>query len=373
MLRIADNIVRLRHDKKITQEKLAEFVGVTKASVSKWENSQSTPDITILPQLAAFFNVTVDELIGYTPQLSKEQIQKLYQRFGKDFGRRHFEEVMKETEDYVKHYYSCWPFLLQICILWLNHYKMTEDKDRQKDICLRIVKLCEHIQENCQDMQIHGTAVVIRALIYFQTGHIQEVVDELEEFSASARFGNQSSVLLAQAYAMLGEQEKAYGYAQISMYDNIMNLLANAACYLQINMAQQHVILFFIRLILLKQIFICFHEHFCTDTLSEKNQCTCIKWWSFLITGQTDEVLQIGIFRYLLHKLPVRKLKPGLNNQSAKGHAQRLCNIPGFAFEKMLIFLFEDIPRDHICHLNPAVFRIHMQSHRLVEIEEGCL
>ena len=42
-------------------------------------------------------------------------------------------------------------------------------------------------------------------------------------------------------FAMLGEQEKAYGYVQISMYDNIMNLLANAACYLQINMAQQQV------------------------------------------------------------------------------------------------------------------------------------
>lgn len=238
ILRIADNIVRLRHDRKITQEQLAEFVGVTKASVSKWENNQSTPDITILPQLAAFFDVTVDELIGYTPQLSKEQIQNLYQRFGKDFGQRPFEEVMKETEDYVKRYYSCYPFLLHICILWLNHYKMTENKDIQLDICTRIVKLCEHIQANCKDMQIHGTAVVIRALIYFQTGRIQEVVDELEEFSASARFGNQSSVLLTQAYAMLGEQEKAYGYAQISMYDNIMNLLANAACYLQINMAQ---------------------------------------------------------------------------------------------------------------------------------------
>ena len=77
-LNIADNIVRLRHNKKITQEQLAEFIGVTKASVSKWENRQSTPDITILPQLATFFDVTIDELVGYTPQLSKEQIQRLY-------------------------------------------------------------------------------------------------------------------------------------------------------------------------------------------------------------------------------------------------------------------------------------------------------
>lgn len=234
-LNIADNIVRLRHDKKITQEQLAEFIGVTKASVSKWENQQSTPDITILPQLASFFDVTIDELLGYSPQLSKEQIQRLYQKFGKDFAERPFEEVMKETQDYVKKYYSCYPFLLQICILWLNHCKMAENEERQKNIWLCIDELCRHIKANCTDVKIHGNTIVIQALVSFQIGSMQEVIDELEEFSASNRFGNQSSVLLSQAYAMLNNKEKSECYTQISMYDNIMNLLANATCYLWIH------------------------------------------------------------------------------------------------------------------------------------------
>lgn len=234
-LNIADNIVRLRHDKKITQEQLAEFIGVTKASVSKWENSQSTPDITILPQLATFFDVTVDELIGYTPQLSKEQIQNLYQKFGNKFAECPFEEVMSETQDYVKRYYSCYPFLMQMCILWLNHYKMAEEAERQREICLGIDRLCQHIKLNCKDMRIIGNTIVLQTLVYFQLGRIQEVVDELEDFSVSNRFGNQSSVLLIQAYAMLGDTEKADRFAQISMYDNVMSLLANAVCYLLIH------------------------------------------------------------------------------------------------------------------------------------------
>lgn len=234
-LNISENIVRLRHNKKITQEQLAEFTGVTKASVSKWENNQSTPDITILPQLAAFFDVTVDELIGYTPQLSKEQIQKLYQKFGKDFAERPFEEVMSETQDYVKRYYSCYPFLLQIGILWLNHYKMAKDDERRREICLSIEKLCRHIRTNCKDIRIHGNSVVLQALAYFQIGRMQEVIDELEEFSVSNSFSSQSSVLLTQAYAVLGNMGKADEYAQISMYKNIMNLLANATCYILIH------------------------------------------------------------------------------------------------------------------------------------------
>ena len=52
-LRLPNNIIRLRHERKITQEELADFLGVTKASVSKWENAQSTPDLPVLLQHAA--------------------------------------------------------------------------------------------------------------------------------------------------------------------------------------------------------------------------------------------------------------------------------------------------------------------------------
>ena len=71
-LNFSENLVKLRHEKKITQEQVADFIGITKASVSKWETKQSMPDILLLPELAAFFNVTIDQLLGYEPQLSKE-------------------------------------------------------------------------------------------------------------------------------------------------------------------------------------------------------------------------------------------------------------------------------------------------------------
>ena len=64
-LKIAENIVGLRKKKGVTQDEMASFLGVTKASVSKWENGQSMPDIMMLPQLATYFDVTVDALLGY--------------------------------------------------------------------------------------------------------------------------------------------------------------------------------------------------------------------------------------------------------------------------------------------------------------------
>lgn len=77
-LRIAENLVRLRHDRNVTQKELADFMGVTKASVSKWESGRTVPDVLLLPQIASFFGVTLDELVGYEETLSREQIQKIY-------------------------------------------------------------------------------------------------------------------------------------------------------------------------------------------------------------------------------------------------------------------------------------------------------
>ncbi len=68
-MNLSENIIRLRRKRKLTQEQLADFVGVTKAAVSKWETAQSIPDILLLPRLASLFDVTVDELIGYRPSV----------------------------------------------------------------------------------------------------------------------------------------------------------------------------------------------------------------------------------------------------------------------------------------------------------------
>ena len=61
---LGENIKRLRREKDLTQEGLAELLGVSFQSVSRWERGESYPDITMLPNIALFFNITVDELLG---------------------------------------------------------------------------------------------------------------------------------------------------------------------------------------------------------------------------------------------------------------------------------------------------------------------
>lgn len=62
---IGMNIKRLRQNKGVTQEKLGEVLGISGQAVSKWESGSALPDITILPQLADCFGISIDELMGY--------------------------------------------------------------------------------------------------------------------------------------------------------------------------------------------------------------------------------------------------------------------------------------------------------------------
>ena len=71
MAEIGKNIALLRKQKNMTQEELASVLHVSPQAVSKWENELSCPDIALLPQLAAVFGVSVDYLLGVTPQASE--------------------------------------------------------------------------------------------------------------------------------------------------------------------------------------------------------------------------------------------------------------------------------------------------------------
>ena len=61
---IGKRIAALRREKELKQDELAELLNVSPQAVSKWENDQSCPDISLLPQLARILGVTVDELLS---------------------------------------------------------------------------------------------------------------------------------------------------------------------------------------------------------------------------------------------------------------------------------------------------------------------
>lgn len=63
-MNIGNNIKNLRKQKKLTQEQVAEKLGISYQAVSRWENNANTPDIALLPEIASIFDVSIDTLFA---------------------------------------------------------------------------------------------------------------------------------------------------------------------------------------------------------------------------------------------------------------------------------------------------------------------
>lgn len=90
--KIGLQIARLRKEQEITQTALAEYLAVSPQAVSRWENGISAPDIALLPRLAAFFNVSIDELFGVSDY---EKLLFLVKKYSTDRNDMNYREAMR--------------------------------------------------------------------------------------------------------------------------------------------------------------------------------------------------------------------------------------------------------------------------------------
>ncbi len=71
---IGKRIAYHRREKELTQEELAQKLGLSAQAVSKWENDQTCPDIQLLPQLCEILGITADELLSGTPKPAVQMV-----------------------------------------------------------------------------------------------------------------------------------------------------------------------------------------------------------------------------------------------------------------------------------------------------------
>ena len=234
-IKLAENLVYLRRKKGVTQEIVADFLGITKASVSKWETGISLPDIAQLPKLASYYDISIDELMGYEAQLSMEIIKKQYDTFAEAFVKQPFFEVMEEIRNFIRQYYSCYPALLQMVVLLLNHYNLAELSEQLK-IFEEMIQLCEHIREKSADENLCVDAIVLQATIEMLRGKPEVTIEKLKPFYEARSIKDGSEGILIQAYQMTGQTEEALEWNQINMFSHLLSLIENSIFYLLSNL-----------------------------------------------------------------------------------------------------------------------------------------
>lgn len=98
MIKLGEKIKSLRKQKNISQEVLANYLGVSFQAVSKWETEAALPDVTLIPAIAAFFGVSTDELFNFNVYMIDKNVEAIVDEHCKyrDTDKGKSEEILRE-------------------------------------------------------------------------------------------------------------------------------------------------------------------------------------------------------------------------------------------------------------------------------------
>lgn len=222
MLKIGENILQKRKERGITQEELAEFMMVTKASVSKWETGQSHPDILLLPKLATFFNISVDELIGYDPGLSSAQIQKFYIDLENRVPDAGMDSIVEDIKIKIKQYYSCFELLYYMALFILNHCDLATDDVKKEEYLEYANNILRRVCEHSKDPILKEQSLSLRAACLISLGKSEEALSILP---SSDMLSISKDCLVASAYLKTKKENEVDQKLQIMIYKNVIDLI----------------------------------------------------------------------------------------------------------------------------------------------------
>lgn len=169
---LSENIKRLRREKDLTQEGLAQFLGVTFQSVSKWERGESYPDITMLPVIAGFFKVSVDDLLGVYNAQNEQKINEYLDLYD-TMKLKDLSFTLSQYEKAVKEFPGDFRILVRYMQLLqeekiFGHSSEVILSGEYKKISEEIAKIYENIQKHCTDdsVRIWSKKVMISHLMW---------------------------------------------------------------------------------------------------------------------------------------------------------------------------------------------------------------
>jgi DNA-binding XRE family transcriptional regulator len=220
-LMIGETIYTLRKEKKITQEQLANFIGVSAAAVSKWESGCSYPDITLLPILATFFNVSVDKLLNFKIELSDEEVMKLFCECEKLFSSGKLEIGMEKSKEYVAKYPSCYYLKFRMAFLFCMYSWKSLNEENQRSMVNDSVQLLEDIEKNCNNKELVDQALFQLGALYPLVEEEDKAIIALEKLKKSQLDPN---MLLASIYIGRNEFKRARTLLQTNLYKSISDI-----------------------------------------------------------------------------------------------------------------------------------------------------
>jgi transcriptional regulator with XRE-family HTH domain len=220
-LQIGEVIFKLRKEKGITQDELGSFIGVSTAAVSKWESGLSYPDITLLPVLATFFNITIDELLNFKIELSDEEVMKIYTACEAIFSKGNLEEAIKKSETYLAKYPNSYYLRFRIGFLFNIYSWKSADEEMCRKMLAFAAEQYEVVAQNCSKLELVEQALYSLGAVYPALDEQDKAIEALSKIHKSQLNPN---ILLASIYIENKNLKKAREILQGNLYKSLNDL-----------------------------------------------------------------------------------------------------------------------------------------------------
>ena len=172
---IGSKIKALRRAKDLTQEELAEVLGVSSKAVSQWECGRTAPDISQLPVLCNFFEVTSDELLGIevlNKEAERNKIAQEYFALAKNGRREEILSLLKESLKRLPNDAWVMGMIISELTIRMNTQECdSEEKERIEEECRGY---SEHILEHSLEDEQRYTAITFLCLYYQRKGETEK-------------------------------------------------------------------------------------------------------------------------------------------------------------------------------------------------------
>lgn len=220
-INVAKNLKRLRKERNITQEKLAEFIGVSFQAVSKWERDEGYPDITLLPVLANFFGVTTDELIGMNEIKDKKKLDKILQIWEENRTAGNIQKCIDICREGLKSFPNDFRLMMNLSDS-LGFLEEIDQETRKKNL-EEAIEIDKRILRNCTDNEIRNNVQTNLCYLYSWNGDNQKAIEEAEKLPHL--FQTQETTML---WFKSGEELTKSAQSAIMSFTDALMLAINA-------------------------------------------------------------------------------------------------------------------------------------------------
>ncbi len=164
---IGTTIKKLRRERDMTQEQLADLLGITANAISQWECDRTAPDISQLPMLSSIFRVSADEILGIDVSSRDAKIKEIYTEVRELWCKDRRDEAEKLCRDGLRRFPDAYNLMEELAI----NLSYSDEKEKLEES----ISLFERIRSGVNDECTRNYAVGNLCELYMQIGKPEKV------------------------------------------------------------------------------------------------------------------------------------------------------------------------------------------------------